>query len=98
MSAETELRPHPEDRAFLRRAFLTLVLAALVTVVVLAHNLLLLAFGSLLVALLLLAASEAMQRRLGLSKALSLGVATLLMFGMLGLIGYLFYAELAFQT
>jgi predicted PurR-regulated permease PerM len=98
MTGRPELSPHPDDRAFLRRVFMLLVIAALVTVLVLAQNLLLLAFGSLLVALLLIAASEAFQRRLGLSRALALGLATLLMFGMLGLIGYLFYAELAYQA
>lgn len=98
MSEQPELSPHPDDRAFLRRLFVVLVLAALVTVLVLAHNLLLLAFGSLLVALLLIAASEAFQRRLKLSKGVSLTLATLLMLGTLGLIGYLFYAELAYQA
>ena len=93
-----ELSPHPDDRPFLRRLFLVLVLAAVVTVLVLAHNLLLLAFGSLLVALLLIAASEAFQRRLKLSKGVSLTLATLLMLGTLGLIGYLFFAELEFQA
>lgn len=98
MTGEPPLSPHPDDRAFLRRAFLVLVLAALVTLLVLAHNLLLLAFGSLLVALLLIAASEAFQRRLNLPKGPALTLATLLMLGTLGLIGYLFYAELAYQT
>lgn len=98
MSERPELSPHPDDRPFLRRVFLLLVLGGIVTVLVLAHNLLLLAFGSLLVALLLIAASEAFQRRLKLSKFVSLTLATLLMLGTLGLIGYLFYAELAFQA
>ena len=98
MTERPELSPHPEDRAFLRRAFLLLVLAALLTLLVLAHNLLLLAFGSLLVALLLIAASEAFQHRLKLSKGLSLTLATLMMFGTLGSIGYLFWAELEFQA
>lgn len=98
MSERPELHPNPEDRVFLRRVFMLLVIGALVSVLVLAHNLLLLAFGSLLVALLLIAACEAFQRRLGLSRALSLTLATLLMLSALGLIGYLFYAELAYQT
>lgn len=98
MSERPELSPHPDDRAFLRRAFLVLVVAGLVTLLVLAHNLLLLAFGSLLVALLLIAASEAFQRRLKLSKPVSLSLATALMLATLGLIGWLFYAELAFQA
>ncbi len=92
------LSPHPDDRAFLRRIFLLIVLGAIVALLVLAHNLLLLAFGSLLVALLLIAASEAFQRRLKLSKGVSLTLATLLMLGTFGLIGYLFYTELAFQA
>jgi predicted PurR-regulated permease PerM len=98
MSERPELSPHPDDRAFLRRTFLLLVLAGIATLLVLAHNLLLLAFGSFLVALLLIAASEAFQRRLRLSKAVSLALATALMLATLGLIGYLFYAELAFQA
>lgn len=98
MSTSPPLSPHPDDRAFLRRVFMLLVLLAVVTVVVLVHNLLLLAFGSLLVALLLIAASEGFQRRLGLSRPLSLALATLLMLGTLGLIGWLFYTELAFQA
>lgn len=98
MAEPPELSPHPDDRPFLRRLFVLLVLAAIVTVLVLVHNLLLLAFGSLLVALLLIAASEGFQRRLKLSKGVSLALATLLMLGTLGLIGYLFYAELAFQA
>lgn len=98
MSAPPELSPHPDDRAFLRRLFMVLVLAGVATVLMLAHNLLLLAFGSLLVALLLIAVREALQRRLGLSKPVALAIATLLMLGTLGLIGYLFWAELEFQA
>lgn len=98
MSGAPELSPHPEDRAFLRRAFVLLALAGVVTVLVLAHSLLLLAFGSLLVALLLIAATEAFEHRLKLSKAVSLTLATVLMLGTLGLIGWLFYSELAFQA
>ena len=41
MSERPELSPHPDDRTFLRRVFLLLVLAGLATVMVLAHNLLL---------------------------------------------------------
>lgn len=92
------LSPHPDDRPFLRRAFLVLVLVAVTTVLVLAHNLLLLAFGSLLIALLLIATSEAFEHRLGLSKPLSLSLATALMLGTLGLIGWLFYAEIEVQA
>ena len=98
MSEAPPLSPHPDDRPFLRRLFLLLVLAAIVTVLVLAHNLLLLAFGSLLVALLLIAASEAFQRRLKLAKGVSLTLATLLMLGTLFLIGFLFWTELEFQA
>jgi predicted PurR-regulated permease PerM len=98
MSEPPELHPHPDDRAFLRRVFILLVLAVGVVVLVLVHNLLLLAFGSLLIALVLIAASEFFQHRLHLSKSLALALATLLMLGALGLIGYLFYAELAFQA
>lgn len=96
--SEAPLSPHPDDRAFLRRLFLVIVLTAIITVLVLAHNLLLLAFGSLLVALLLIAASETFQHRLKLPKSASLTLATLLMLGTFGLIGWLFYAELAFQA
>ena len=98
MTESPPLSPHPDDRPFLRRVFLLLVLAAVITVLILAHNLLLLAFGSLLVALLLIAMSEAMQRWLGLSKGLSLALATGVMLGSFGLIGYLFYAELVYQA
>ena len=98
MPERPELQPHPDDARFLRRVFMLLVLGALLTVVVLAHNLLLLAFGSLLVALVLIAASELFQRRLHLSKGLALALATLLMLGTFGLIGYLFYAELSYQA
>lgn len=98
MSEPPPLSPHPDDRPFLRRLFLLLVLGAIVTVLVLAHNLLMLAFGSLLVALLLIAASEAFQRRLKLAKGVSLTLATLLMLGTLFLIGFLFWTELEFQA
>ena len=98
MTGPPPLSPHPDDRPFLRRVFLLVVLAGMVTVLVLAHNLLLLAFGSLLVALLLIASSEAFQRRLKLSKGVSLALATLLMLATLGLIGWLFYTELAYQA
>lgn len=98
MTERPELQPHPDDRAFLRRVFMLLVLAAVITVLVLVHELLLLAFGSLLVALVLSVGAGVFERRLGLSAALSLTLATLLMLGTFGLIGYLFYAELAFQT
>ncbi len=95
---EPELSPHPDDHAFLRRAVLLLILAALATVLVLAHNLLLLAFGALLVALLLIAATEAFQRRLKLSRPLALTLATILMLTTLWLIGFLFWTELAYQA
>lgn len=98
MSERPELYPNPEDRAFLRRVFMVLMLAAVITIVVLVHNLLLLAFGSLLVALVLIAASEFFQHRLHLSKTLALAAATLIMLSIFGLIGYLFYSELAYQA
>jgi predicted PurR-regulated permease PerM len=98
MSRPPELNPHPDDHAFLRRLFIVLTLVAVATVLVLVHNLLLLAFGSLLVALVLIAASEMFQQRLGLSKALALTAATLIMLSIFGLIGYLFYAELSYQA
>lgn len=97
-AVKPELRPPPDDGIFLRRLFLALIVAALVTVMVLAQNLILLAFGSLLVALLLIAATEAFEHRLGLSHALALTLAIAMMFGTLGLIGYLFWSELAFQA
>ncbi len=98
MTDRPELYPNPEDRAFLRRVFMVLVLAAVIAVLILVHNLLLLAFGSLLIALVLIAASEFFQHRLRLSKPLSLVFATVLLLGALGLIGYLFYSELAYQA
>ncbi|HEU4821712.1 MAG TPA: AI-2E family transporter [Qipengyuania sp.] len=98
MSEPPELHPHPDDRAFLRRVFILLIVAVLAAVLVLVHNLLLLAFGSLLIALVLIAASEFFQHRLHLSKSPALALAALLLLGALGLIGYLFYAELAFQA
>lgn len=98
MTQPPELSPHPDDRAFLRRIFLVLVLVGIATLLVLVHNLLLLAFGSLLVALLLLALSDAFQRRLRLSKPAALALATAVMIGTFGLIGYLFYTELEFQA
>lgn len=93
-----ELRPPPDDGVFLRRLFVTVIVAALVTVIVLAHNLLLLAFGSLLVALLLIAATETFERRLRLARTPALILAVALMLATLGLIGFLFWAELAFQA
>lgn len=98
MSERPELHPHPDDRVFLRRAFMLLVLVALAVVLVLVHNLLLLAFGSLLVALVLIAAAEFFQHRLHLPRAPALSLATLLLLGSFVLIGYLFYAELAYQA
>lgn len=98
MSERPELHPHPDDRAFLRRVFVLVVLGTALTVAVLVHNLLLLAFGSLLVALVLIVASEFLQRRLHFSHPLALGLATLLLLGTLGLVGYLFYSELAHQA
>jgi len=98
MTGRPELHPRAEDGSFMRRAFLLLMLAALVTVLVLVHNLLLLAFGSLLVALLLIEARQFLQRRLKLSRAIAMMLATVLMLGTLGLIGYLFWAELQYQA
>ena len=98
MSERPELHPNPGDGAFLRRVFMLLVLAAIVTVLVLAHNLLLLAFGSLLVALLLIAATELFESKLGLSRALSLTLSTILMLGTLFLIGFLLWNEIEFQA
>ena len=98
MAQRPELTPHPDDHAFLRRLFIVLALAALATVLVLIHNLLLLAFGSLLVALVLIAATEMFQKRLGFSKALALTTAVLITLSTFGLIGFLFYSELAFQA
>lgn len=98
MSERPELHPHPDDRPFLRRVFMLLVLSALVAVVLLAHELLLLAFGSLLLALVLSVAAGVFERRLHLSASLALTAATLLMLALFALIGYLFFAELAHQA
>ena len=98
MARLSELRPRPEDEAFLRRLFLVVFVALLLTVIVYTHELLLLAFGALLVALLLQAVSNFLQRRLRLGGKLALSVATLLLLAVLFLIGFLFYAELAHQT
>lgn len=95
---QPELSPHPDDRAFLRRLFILLIVGAVITVLLMAHNLLLLAFGSLLVALLLIAAIEAFERWLKLTRPLALTLATFVMIGTLGLIGYLFWTELAHQA
>ena len=97
MTETRELHPHPDDRPFLRRLFLVIFVGLLLTVLFFVHELLLLAFGSLLVALLLIAISEAFQR-LGMPKTPALTAATVLLLGALGLIGYLFYAEIAHQT
>ena len=97
MTERPELHPHPDDGPFLRRVFLIIFIVLLLTVLVFVHELLLLAFGALLVALLLIAISEAFQR-FGMPKTPALTAATLLLLGALGLIGYLFYAEIAHQT
>lgn len=97
MAGRPNLHPNDEDQRFLRRLFLLLVAGALVTVVVLAHNLLLLAFGSLLVGLLLVAVADFLERRLRIPRKAGLTIATLLLFGIIGLLGYMFYSEIAFQ-
>ena len=98
MAKLSELKPRPEDESFLRRVFLLVFVGTLLTVIVYTHELLLLAFGALLVALLLQVMRNFFQRRLKLGESLALTLATLLLLAVLGLIGYLFYAELAHQT
>lgn len=97
MPPRPTLRPNDEDQRFLRRLFLVLVAGALVAVVVLAHDLMLLAFGSLLVSLLLVAVTDFLERRLRLPRNAGLALSTVLLFGIIGLLGYMFYAEIAFQ-
>ncbi|WP_228242957.1 AI-2E family transporter [Porphyrobacter sp. GA68] len=92
------LSPPPEDAAFLRRVFQLIVLALVIVVVVLTQELLLLAFGSLLIALLLSAVADFLVRHTPMGRGPALGVATTALLGVLALIGWLFYSELAAQA
>lgn len=97
MKRRPELRPSEDDTRFLRRVFLLIVVGAVLAVLVLAHNLLLLAFGSLLISLLLAVVTEFLERRLGVPRNLGLAVSTLMLLGIITMLGYMFYAEVAFQ-
>lgn len=98
MDKRPPLRPSPEDEAFLRRVFLLVFGGLVLAVLYFTHELLLLAFGALLVALLLQVISGFLMRRARVGPTLALTLATLLLLGGLGLIGYLFYAEIAHQA
>jgi len=97
MKKRPDLQPSEDEARFLRRVFLLIVVAAVLTVLVLAHNLLLLAFGSLLISLLLVVVTDFLDDRLGVPRKLGLTLSTLMLLGVIGLLGYMFYAEVAFQ-
>ena len=92
------LHPPEEDERYLRRLFQLVAVIFIVTIIVLTQNLLLLAFGALLIALLLCVITDFFVRTLALTRSLALMAATCVFLGALGLIGYLFYTELAFQA
>lgn len=98
MPKRPDLAPHPDDHAFLRRVFMLILIGALFTIIFFARNLLLLAFGALLVAVLLNVIAHFFERKLKLSSSLAMTASTLLLLGTFGLLGYLFYAEVAFQA
>ena len=98
MLKRPELSPNPDDQAFLRRLFIVIILAAVLATVFMVRNLLLLAFGALLVAVLLNVMTGFLERRARMAPSLALTAATIILLGTLGLLGYLFYAEIAFQT
>lgn len=98
MPRRPDLSPHPDDHAFLRRTFILLLIAVVATVLFLVRNLMLLAFGALLVAVLLSVLAGLFERRLKLGSSLALTLATVILLGSLGLLGYLFYAEVSFQA
>lgn len=74
------------------------MLAIVLTVLFFVRNLLLLAFGSLLVAVLLIVLAGFLERRLRFSHKWALTGATVILLGAVGLLGFLFYAEISFQA
>ena len=92
------LHPPEEDERYLRRLFQLAVAILLVTLLVLTRDLILLAFGSLLIALLLCVVTDFLKRMLPFGRGVALGLATVALLGTLGLIGWLFYSEIAFQA
>lgn len=92
------LAPDEADRRYLRRLFLLLLALALGWFVVRIADLLLLAFGALLGALLLSAVADWLAARTPLGRGWGLAMGALLLFGVIGAIGWLFGAETGRQA
>lgn len=94
----TRLTPGAEDRVFLRRLSYVAAAAGLILFLWRAADLLLLAFGAMLGAVLLSAVAAWLHTHLRLPRGLGLAIAALLLFGTIGVIGWLFGSELGAQA
>lgn len=92
------LSPDQPDRLFLRRLFLVAAMLALVALLYRIADLLILGFGAALGAVLLSAVADWIADKTGWPRAIGLTIATLLLFAVLGLIGWLFGDETARQA
>lgn len=92
------LRAGPEDQTFARRLVLTVFTAALILFVYKASDLLLLVFGAMLAAVLFSTVADWIAGRTPLPRGGALAVAVLLFFALLGLMGWLFSAEISSQA
>lgn len=92
------LAPDEDDRRYLRKLALTVVVAAGVLFLYRIADLLLLVLGAALGALLLSTAADWLRARSGLPRGVTLGIATLALFAILGAMGWLFASELGDQS
>ena len=92
------LAPDQDLRRFAERLVLVVVAVGLVVLLYRVSDLLLLAFGAMLGALLLSTVADWVARTTGWPRGVGVALAALLLFGVLGLIGWLFGAETGRQA
>ena len=92
------LTPNEADRFFIRRLAYVVAAAGLILFVWRVADLLLLAFGALLGAVFLSTVGEWLQHRIRVPRGVGVGLAALLLFGVIGAIGWLFGTEIGSQA
>lgn len=98
VSAEPRLRPDVDDRRFVRRVGLLILVAALAAAVFVIGDLLILAFGAILGAIVIHAIAELLATHLRLPERASVSAAIAVVLAVLGLLGWLFGVEFRGQV
>ena len=95
---QPRLRPDADDRRFVRRAGLLILVAALAAAVFVTGDLLILAFGAILGAIVIHAIAELLATHLHLPARAAVGVAIVVVLAVLGVLGWLFGVEFRSQV